>query len=53
MLLLPDKSRLDFYKHVEKREAKRENNKVYQELRKKENQLMNVFRIDHLSRIQN
>ncbi len=53
MVLVPDKSKLDYYKHLEERDAIRENDKTYQELSKKESQLRTTFRIDHLSRVQN
>ncbi len=53
MVLVPDKSKSDYYKHLEERDTKRENDKVYQELTKKESQLRTTIRMDHLSRVQN
>jgi len=53
MVLVPDKSKIDYYKHLEERDAKRAKNKAYMELYEKESQLRNTFRMDHLSRIPN
>lgn len=53
MLLLPDKSKLEYYTHQEERNAKRKGYKAVMELNKKAIQLRNTIRIDHLSRILN
>lgn len=53
MVLVPDKSKIDYYKHLEERDAKRAKNNAYMELYEKEIQLRNTFRMDHLSRIPN
>ena len=52
MVFLPGKSKLDFYKYQDERNAIRKNNKEYVEIEKKRTQLKTTLRIDHLSRIQ-
>jgi hypothetical protein len=52
MLILPDKSITDYYKNLELRNNKRDQNKAeYDEIRKELNQLSTVARIDHLFRV--
>lgn len=51
MLILPDKSRLEYYTHQEERNAKRKGNAKLTELNKKASKLRTIIRIDYLSRV--
>ena len=51
MLILPDKSRLDYYTHQTERNAKRKGNSQLASLNKRMGQLRNIVRIDYLSRV--
>ena len=51
MLLLPDKSRLEYYTNQEERNAKRKGNAKLTELNKKASKLRTIIRIDYLSRV--
>ena len=51
MLLLPDKSRLEYYTNQEERNAKRKGNTKLTELNKKASKLRTIIRIDYLSRV--
>ena len=51
MMILPDKSRLDYYTHQEERNAKRKGNTKLAALNKKAGQLRTTIRMDHLSRV--
>ncbi|MEY2792542.1 MAG: hypothetical protein RJA76_534 [Bacteroidota bacterium] len=51
MMLLPDKSRIDYYTHQSERNAVRKNNAKSDELNKKAQALRTVVRIDYLSRV--
>ncbi len=53
LVLVPDKSKLDYYKHADERNAERRKNKDYMALAKQLNQLRTTIRMDHLSRIPN
>jgi hypothetical protein len=53
MLILPDKSRLDYYTHQDERNAKRKGNASLTEVNKKASQLRNTIRMDHLNRVAN
>ncbi|MFM6947955.1 MAG: hypothetical protein ACKOWQ_02975 [Aquirufa sp.] len=53
LLILPDKSRLDYYTHQDERNAKRKGNAILTETNKKASQLRNTIRLDHLSRVMN
>jgi hypothetical protein len=53
LLILPDKSRLDYYTHQDERNAKRKGNALLAELNKKASQLRNTIRLDHLNRVAN
>jgi len=53
MVLIPDKSKIDYYMHQDERNAKRKNNKDYTEIYKKEDKLRSIIRMDHLIRIPN
>jgi predicted nuclease of restriction endonuclease-like RecB superfamily len=51
MMILPDKSRLQYYTHQEERNAKRKGQTKLAELNKKASQLRTTIRLDHLSRV--
>lgn len=51
MMILPDKSRLDYYSHQEERNAKRKGNAKLAAINKKASQLRTTIRMDHLSRV--
>ena len=51
MLILADKSRLDYYTHQEERNAKRKGNAKLTALNKQASQLRTIIRIDHLNRV--
>ena len=51
MMILPDKSRLQYYTHQEERNAKRKGQTKLAELNKRANQLRTMIRMDHLSRV--
>ena len=51
MMILPDKSRLDYYTHQEERNANRKGQTKLAELNKKASQLRTTIRMDHLSRV--
>ncbi len=51
MMLLPDKSRIDYYTHQNERNAKRKTQAKLGELSKKAQALRTVLRIDYLSRV--
>jgi predicted nuclease of restriction endonuclease-like RecB superfamily len=51
MMILPDKSRLQYYTHQEERNAKRKGQTKMAELNKKASQLRTTIRLDHLSRV--
>jgi len=51
MMILPDKSRIDYYTHQNERNAKRKTNPKMAELSKKAQQLRSTIRIDYLSRV--
>lgn len=51
MMILPDKSRLQYYTHQEERNAKRKGQTKLAELNKKASQLRNTIRLDHLNRV--
>jgi hypothetical protein len=53
LVFVPDRSKLDYYKHADERNAQRRKNKDYVVLAKQLNQLRTSIRMDHLSRIQN
>jgi hypothetical protein len=53
LVFVPEKSKLDFCKFQDERNAIRKNNKEYVEIEKKRTQLKTTIRIDHLSRIPN
>ncbi len=53
LVFVPDKSKLDYYKHADERNAQRRKNKDYVVLAKQLNQLRTSIRMDHLSRIPN
>jgi predicted nuclease of restriction endonuclease-like RecB superfamily len=51
MMILPDKSRLQYYTHQDERNAKRKGQTKLAELNKKASQLRTTIRLDHLSRV--
>jgi hypothetical protein len=51
MMILPDKSRIDYYTHQNERNAIRKNNPKIGELSKKAQALRSTIRIDYLSRV--
>lgn len=51
MMILPDKSRLDYYTHQDDRNAKRKGNTKLAALNKRASQLRTIIRFDHLNRI--
>ena len=51
MMILPDKSRLDYYKNQEDRNAKRKGNTKLAALNKRASQLRTIIRFDHLNRV--
>lgn len=53
MALYQDKSRLDYYKHQDERNATRKINKERMEMTKKMSLLQTMIRVDHLDRIPN
>lgn len=51
MMILPDKSRLDYYTHQDDRNAKRKGNTKLAALNKRASQLRTIIRFDHLNRV--
>lgn len=51
MMILPDKSRLDYYTHQDERNAKRKGNTKLAALNKRASQLRTIIRFDHLNRV--
>lgn len=51
MMILPDKSRLDYYTHQDDRNAKRKGNAKLAALNKRASQLRTIIRFDHLNRV--
>ncbi len=51
MMILPDKSRLDYYTHQEERNTKRKGNAKLAAINKRASQLRTTIRMDHLSRV--
>ncbi len=50
-MILPDKSRLDYYTHQDERNAKRKGNMKLAALNKLASQLRTIIRFDHLNRV--
>lgn len=51
MMILPDKSRLDYYTHQDDRNAKRKGNTKLAAINKRASQLRTIIRFDHLNRV--